>query len=155
MIIIKKIRGSAAETPPRKFCFASARSTHSYRGDRAIKSRDATRCERTAADPITSRSARAEDEDGGDREWVYLREAESVFSASPPRASERLPRAAAAGQRVPSVQPIRSPRPRSISITQEQSRRCSGASCHMVSFSAAARDYQSNAGFLQLMILDH
>ncbi len=84
---------------------------------------------RDANEPMISRSARAEDEDGDDGERVYLREAEIVFSASPPRASERLPRAAAAGQRVSSVQPIRS-RPRSISINHEQNRRCNGASWH-------------------------
>lgn len=67
---------------------------------------------------------RAEDEDGDDEERVYLTEAESVFSIT--SASERLPRAAAAGQRVKSVmsvQPIRAWRPRSVTLHhQHQSR---------------------------------
>lgn len=48
-------------------------------------------------------------------------------SASPPRASELLPRAAAAGQRVESVQPIRSSRPRSITLHHQHQSRADAA----------------------------
>lgn len=139
---------------------------HTVRWKRSnhASTRDATRTDRRHREqsPHQKRASHqswAEDEDGDEEERVYLREAESVFSitsaseraSAPRRCCRTARRERPANQIIASAQHHT---PSSASIT---SRRCSGASCHRVSvsFSAAARDYQSNAAVLQLMTLDN